>query len=986
MLPGNIEYVRFIETLEAVLQSMSPMSLGPAKLVPRLRFELESRELTNNVDGAISLLFEELGAIDTRGTAHGQLAQFLRTCDAMEAPKWASETSRLSVERREHVYALLDLPFAVREALTVTAPIARDFEASTLIAAEHEEWYTTSRRQRTRSFYWDSYANYLKTSDWDLDSISTLHEATDKVVGSLADPERAEAYPTRGLVVGYVQSGKTANFTAVIAKAIDAGYRLIIVLAGTLDSLRFQTQRRLDKELVGRELIRRDAEAGQPHEYAGDTDWAKFNGYGAEPSHLGSFNIRRITTSVHDYRRLGQGRDVLRFTKLFADRRFNHPDNLHRSEAKLVVIKKNPAVITKFLRDLKGLQASLDDVPAIVIDDESDQASVNTVNPRSKAARKDRTATNASILDLLRALPRCQYIGYTATPAANTLINPDDAEDLFPKDFIELLPRPRNYMGVRDFHDFDDQLNPLDEDAVAELGQLSNRTAFVRKVTLGEGEDDKLKEALDAFFLSGAIKLYRADVLAGSVSTRHHTMLVHRAPDRDAHEEDAERVRHLLAENRYRTKAALQRLWKLWQADFAAVAEARAHGLPCPSTFDILRPYLEQALEKFERSRKQVLIVNGRDANRDDMPDFDKESVWNILVGGAKLSRGYTVEGLTTTYFVRKAGAADTLMQMGRWFGFRRGYGDLVRLYIGTNVGRTGSKTVDLYELFESICMDEERFRRRIAIYSRENIRPIQVPPLVPMGMLVPTGRNKMHNARIVMENYGGKVAESGRVSFEERDRVANARALAAIWRGVTPKLVTLGGKEEGRRIEFDCNLGTTMPSDFSAFLRAYKWGTKDSQFATVLPFLEGVGDESPQIDRWLVVLLSNGKSDAQWAFEGKNYGAFRRSVVSDRFKVFSESRHRIVCEHICGLKTLADPSSDLLALGAGRQATCLIYPTIEKNRKGGDVRDNEVVLGLSLLFPRNRIKQIANWTVRDSSPQAPAFLDAELFSNDETR
>jgi hypothetical protein len=864
-------------------------------------------------------------------------------------------------------------------------PIAKGFESAIMIATDHIEWYTQSRKLRTGSHYWSHYKSYLHDqAGWDETSTTVLDESTDKVLRCLSDPERQEALAVRGLVVGYVQSGKTANFTAVIAKALDAGYRLIIVLAGVLDSLRYQTQRRLDKELVGREQVLRDTEDGSPHEYSGDQDWDKFASYGGLPSEQGAFDLRRITTSTADYQRLGRGRDVLKFEKRFPDRALNNPDNLHASTARLVVIKKNPAVIKKLIRDLRGLDMSLDDVPTLVIDDESDQASVNTINPGKKnkdgKPDRDRTSTNKGIVDLLAMFARSQYVGYTATPAANTLINPQDSEDLFPRDFIELLPRPSNYMGVSDFHDCDEDFNPLDSAVVEGLGFRSNRNAFVRRI---KDADDTatLSGALDAFFLSGAIKLFRRDKDPSSVSTRHHTMLVHRAVSQDAHDEDRNLVITLLAENAYRRKTALDRLWRLWKNDFELVSAAQEPGLARPESLSELAPFLRETFDRFESTKKQVLVVNGRDGNRDDMPDFDRESVWNILVGGAKLSRGYTVEGLTISYFLRRAAAADTLMQMGRWFGFRRGYRDLVRLYIGTQVAKGKKGTADLYDMFESICMDEERFRKRIAMYSRDGIKPIQVPPLIPMGMLIPTQKNKMYNAEIAMENFGGRVAESGRVPFKPADRRENVESLKRLLGQSELRFTEMIGRAtDGSKRSMSGHVFIATPARVLNFLRSYRWGTKESQFSAVIGFLLGGGEDSPDIDSWLIAILDNPSSAGSWSIGGKSVGVFERAAVNERFKVFSESRHRDVSKHLSQVARLLEPNDALRQLSQPKQAVCLIYPTVPTGLKkpGSVVRNADITIGLSLSFPTNGIRQSMNWRVKDDRREAPAFVDGD--------
>ncbi|QGW66673.1 endonuclease [Lysobacter soli] len=972
---NETEISRLVGLLHATLEAMSA-GPGPSGLERRVRFELEDREVTSDIDGAVAYLFGEIARGAANSSAHLVFARHLRAWDAISEAPWTEQTGNFTPERRSLVCSALRLSAAMAEALLTNIPIHKGFDDAVLIANEHQTWYSELRKQQAGTFYWSQYERYLQTqSGWDEAATTSLNESTDKVMHCLSDPQRHEAFAVRGLVVGYVQSGKTANFTAVIAKAMDAGYRLIIVLAGMLDSLRFQTQRRLDKELVGREQILRDRQVDQAHEYSGDQDWERFTSYGCLPVEKGGFDIRRITTSVEDYQKLGQGRDVLRFEKQFADRPLNHPDNLRTTAARLIVIKKNPAVIRKVIADLKGLQMSFDDIPALIIDDESDQASVNTVDPRKKPAEgKDtRTGTNKAIVNLLAMLPRSQYVGYTATPAANTLINPGDSLDLFPRDFIELLPRPANYMGVADFHDFDDEFNPRSKEEVADMGYVSNRNAFVRSI-VDSDDTGTFAKALDAFFLTGALKLFRNDLAPGSVSTRHHTMLVHRSSGQDAHDEDRDTVRQLLSRNAYRKAVSLERLWRLWKEDFEPVSAVKEPGLARPVSVAELRPFLIQAFEKFEGSRKQVLVVNGRDTNKDDMPDFDKESVWNILVGGAKLSRGYTVEGLTISYFLRRAQAADTLMQMGRWFGFRRGYRDLVRLYLASQV-TVGKAKVDLYDMFESVCMDEERFRQRIRIYSAQGIRPIQVPPLVPMGMLIPTQKNKMHNAEIAMENFGGKGAQSGRVTFAPAVRKANVARLSTLLGNQLGEPVELTGTWKDQRQSLRGRAYTVGAPEFLEFLKAYRWGTPANQFAAVIGFLSGTGGHSPDVDKWRVILMDNPSAAGKWRFNGKAVGVFERGGTAERFNVFSESRHKAVAAHLTGVTALSSPNAQLVAMTQPRQAICLIYPVVPRDFGGTSVKDTEITLGMHLEFPANRIPEQINFRVRDPKSDA-AFVD----------
>ena len=242
----------------------------------------------------------------------------------------------------------------------------------------------------------------------------------------------------------------TPNFTGVIAKAIDAGYKLVIILTGTIELLRGQTQRRLDMELVGEENIlggvaRDNHELIATVDYIGDgdVDWqeGRFVSYGKDPKELGFPGIRRLTGSKDDYKLLKAGLGYLDFrqTDHLVDqaRPLYHKLNVYRPDIRIAVVKKNATVLRKLVRDLQSTKTDLGEIPALIIDDEADQASINTTRPKKDAAEaKERTAINRLIAQLLDELKRAQYVGYTATPFANVFVDPEDAQDIFPKDFI----------------------------------------------------------------------------------------------------------------------------------------------------------------------------------------------------------------------------------------------------------------------------------------------------------------------------------------------------------------------------------------------------------------------------------------------------------------------------------------------------------------------------------------------------------------------
>lgn len=951
---------------EPVLQSLFEDSLtwmgglhdqrGPKALFKRLAFFAEGEELELDEDdtGAItSQLIEE----DPGNFYSTALARFIRSWDASIVESWTQDTQKHSEERRDLIFSLLDLPGEVCKSINERHPQFKPDGYPVVIAERHKEWYTTQRRQQ-HSFYWDAYSKYLKNQGgWPEESIIALDQASDFVVERLSDPEREEIFATKGLVVGYVQSGKTANFTAVAAKAVDAGYRFVIVIAGTLNILRAQTQRRFDKELIGRELIEM---SGAQHDYIGAPDWSEFITHTGLPDELGSFNWRRMTGEGSDYRHLKHGLAALEFEGKVQGRRFNDPANLHSAEAVLVVVKKIPAVLKQLNRDLADLRTRLAEVPVLIIDDESDQATINTVDP-NKVTEKIRTSTNAQIIQLVETLPRAQYIGYTATPFANVFINPDDAKDLFPKDYIISLPRPMDYMGIHDFFDFAE-----DGGELGEGDPTPKEDAHVRSILGGDEDLANLPKAIDAFVISGALKLFRKKAGA-NVSVKHHTMLIHCSVRIADHDVYAELTQKIFDQAGYGRACAYSRLEQLWKDEFKEISETLSPDSPAPKDFAALKAYIDQCLSRIGSSgSKAVRIINGDKKNEDHMPNFDRDNIWSILVGGTKLSRGYTVEGLTVSYYRRKIKVADTLMQVGRWFGFRRGYKDLVRLFVGRAEpdGRKG--VFDMYTAFKSICRDEEAFRKDLEKYADPSndprISPSDVPPLVPSHLLPPTAKNKMRHARPLHQNFGGDWKESGRPSATHADRDRNARVFLELTAESTAADELLFEYEyKGSKDSWKSRVWSGSLENLQAFLGSYRW-SQEGMMQREIEFLRGTGEKAPGISRCVVLCPQRaGSSDYTW----QGMSVFKRKQLSDgAFNSFSEPRHRFIAESIAFNSVPPQANSTLKDLISTQTAVIVAYPVVglnggEVDLDSGAVSNSDITIGFGIKFPRNKIKSV---------------------------
>ncbi|CAM5545218.1 Z1 domain-containing protein [Streptomyces atroolivaceus] len=901
----------------------------------------------------------------------------LTAWDLAEQSDWSDAPPRTDA-RRTDTYDRLGFGADLRKALDEAVPVFKE-PGATVISKEFTSWYSRDTAA-ARAFYWNSYEQTLRRKGWSDAAVSSLDEASHAVVERLSDPTRAEAYGARGLVVGYVQSGKTANFTGVTAKAIDAGYRLVIILGGTLNLLRSQTQRRLDMELIGRENILRGADPADTDalvgvDYQDDEDWpAKFVSHGGRPSTLGAFDIERLTTRDDDYKSLLNGIRTLEFEKQARTQPLYDPANLHHAAARVMVVKKNADVLEKLLRDLKKIGPILSEIPALIIDDESDQASVNTTDPKKwengKVARK---AINGQITQLLSLLPRAQYVGYTATPFANVFVDPGDEEDIFPRDFLISLPRPAGYMGVQDFHDLE--------------GEGAAEETHVRGIYDDTG--DRLQEAMDAFVLTGALKLYRAARGVPEEPFRHHTMLVHESVQQREHASLALRINSMWHRSAYTGQEGHARLATLLTTDFQCFVD---DGLPTPTSYDDLKPYVSRARQLINSGGEPVIIVNGateRDYEQAEL-DFDRTPhVWKILVGGTKLSRGFTIEGLTVTYYRRTTQQADTLMQMGRWFGFRPGYRDLVRLYIGREVPMGKKKTVDLYEAFEAICRDEETFRSQLTRYAalvdgKPQVTPAQIPPLVSqhLSWLKPAARNKMFNAELVEIRSPGQWVEPTAYPTSAADLRHNTEVWRPVLEGLAPSPVTLRCRAHGRDDSYQAVLGTLDHSALVGLLRDLRWSTP-TQFS---PHLESLVHAGSSIDEWLVIVpqqTSKRSIEASILASRPLTLAGRTRRRGDFFGAISEPKHRGVALRVAGaLQDSQDPLVESLA--RPRRGVLVLYPLVEEEPRlssDGAVDPGKVVMAFSLVAPTSpdgERRSLVRFRAIDSSRSNFAVIDRE--------
>lgn len=995
---------------EAIRAAFLSMEAGPKPLLKRIHLEMDEGGFETPAESEIVSFIVDSDVNSAQNkAAHMAIANW----DVVTDAPWADGTDVGNHDRRNRIFDLLKIDSESRKKLDAAFPSYAVRDVMIAAPGEWEPWYSNERR--ASNFYWRAYRGVLERKDWTPDAIAELNESTSRIISRLADPAASKSYSSRGLVVGYVQSGKTANFTGIIAKAIDSGYRLVIVLTGTIELLRGQTQRRLDMELVGEENIlggrnKDDPNAVRDIDYAGtgDTDWIgnKFLRHGIAINDRRDIpSVIRLTSLGGDYKSLKAGLDTLDFRRtgelVNPAKPVYDPENIFGTSVRLAVIKKNKTVLEKLLNDLGHIHADLGEIPTLIIDDEADQASVNTTSPRQKTAatddEKSRTTINRLISQILKQMPRAQYIGYTATPFANVFVEPDDQADIFPRDFIMSLEPSRDYMGGRSFHDLD--VLPRKE---LDDPKTSNAAAHVRDLYAPSSDDDEgrreLTAALDAFVVTGAIKLWR-QANTPKATFKHHTMLVHETVKQEDHKELAKLIRDLWYKAAFTDPGSLSRLKALYEGDFLRVHDSRDNWeSEMPAQFEELIEYVGETVRKVMLDNDPIVIVNGSKESDYNAMDFTVKDYWRIMVGGTKLSRGFTIEGLTITYYRRRAMAADTLMQMGRWFGYRPGYKDLVRLYIARDVTDARGKTYDLYDAFTAIIEDEEAFREQLRMYAevdpesnRPAIRPIDVPPLVyqQLPWLKPTSGNKMYNAVVDYEGDGGRLRDFPRQADRDRGEVNVGH-----FRAVQPWLGQLGealkfeyidARPDGTRVtrKFDARTVIVSASEVHEALRQFQW-TSEYSFDPTLSFMKTFHDQGKLEDFVIVVPHLEGVKDRN--VDGQKLQLLRRVRREAPRGGFSGSsfRQRAAIERIAGNVDAPGGQAAIDLSTPTRGALLLTFaadPELGKDRSPDNLRDPIDLKDIATLFsiampyaaaPRGRF----GFRVIDKSQAQEAIID----------
>jgi len=678
-----------------------------------------------------------------------------------------------------------------------------------LVQKRHAKWFA-QRKDALPMKYWERFEQYtLQDRGMPPNVVNSIDRVSDEIVDLLGDPRRSdESEQRRGLIIGDVQSGKTINYSGVICKAVDAGFRTVILLTGTTNDLRQQTQIRIDEAFVGVDSNLMNDEANK-----------------LTPIGVGKFNpdpaLRPIafTTAAKDFNKNAAKQLSMTLSQGQGERPM------------LFVIKKNTSVLKNLLEWIQKHnqnESSKINNSVLMIDDEADYASVNT-----KATDEDPSKTNKLIEDLLNIFRFSSYVGFTATPYANIFIDPAtdeemEREGLFPKDYIYVLEAPTNYIGARDIFPASSKYHHTLRDI---KDAEANYPIKHKKEHDFEVISDSLKDAINTFLVANVIRDLRGD------TTTHRSMMINITRFVNTQKLLHKAVREHLADIKTSIKlyAGLAPSKALQNEHINAlfVAYEKEYSSDEFSWNDIQANLFNSVMPVLA----QVAHGGGDDLDYSLYPD----GLRTIVVGGQRLSRGLTLEGLIVSYIYRNSMAYDTLMQMGRWFGYRSNYDDLCRVWMDS--------ISQAWYAFISEATDE--LLGEVRVMRDKGATPLDFGLKVrndPDIPLIVTARNKMRTAqeKVINVALSEKAIETP-ILFN--DPAKNNINLAATLKLINDSRITKFDKQYGAK-----NIGKAHILEFLSNIEVPVSNIRFDPTAVHTFISQYAGSE---LDKWDIVLIS---------------------------------------------------------------------------------------------------------------------------------
>lgn len=848
--------------------------------------------------------------------------------------------------------------------------------------------------QRTDWDFWTRYVKYLKKDKHFPDVvIAHLDNLTDEVLDHLFNPQMENVQiDKKGLVVGQVQSGKTANYTGLICKAADAGFNFIIVLAGIHNNLRSQTQTRLDEGFLGF-----------------DTQYVRKYEEGlSQKIGVGCYKgfKHAIANSITTSEEKGD------FTQGRAD---SLGINFDTPTPFLLVVKKNVSVLKRlyaWLHTHAG-DGKITTKSLLVIDDEADNASINT-----NKKEFDPTKINQHIRQIIAQFAKSAYVGYTATPFANIFIPLAD-DDLFPRDFIINLPAPDNYIGPEKVFgtsvipdESNDDLLPIVKTITDYAGFIPEKHKKNDPLPSYDQIPDSLRTAIKCFIITCAIRMARGQ------GNKHNSMLIHVTRFQVWQNAVKDLVEKLFGYYKSEIEAndttVMEELRCIFEEDlpdyksYVTVSreilessQKNIDKLIKIHTWDEIRPYLFKAVQKIE-----VKSINGSSGDVLTYYEHEETGVSVIAIGGDKLSRGLTLEGLSVSYFLRASKMYDTLMQMGRWFGYRPGYVDLCRLFTSP----------ELNGWFRHITMASEELRAEFNYLAEARSTPDKYALKVRShpGCLQITSLSKMRYTKNVQVSWASRLVETYQLHMDSQVRADNLR--------YTNDLISGLGSPERPKGHETCFLWKdVLPEDICDYFHKFKVGKQlvKVNFDLICEYIEMLNNVG-ELTKWSVALMSRSicERDSKYTFAEKyTANCFYRNNATDTQAGMTPDTYYIRKNHIVGDRTdefldlpqgLLEkalektkerkkeskktwkenyPSPDIVReeFRPKEQPLLMIYPL---NPRGADpsLPDNgEPFVGLVIAFPNTTRTDIAYDYVQN--PVGDYLEEEELFdeTNDNT-
>ena len=728
-------------------------------------------------------------------------------------------------------------------------------------------WLSANNNARQKGIewkFWGRYQRYLSLKEKYLPGvIYQLDLLTNEILDNLFDPAQDDTnFSKKGLVVGQVQSGKTSNFTGLICKAVDAGFNVVIVFAGILDDLRAQTQSRLEKCFLG--FTTKDIKRIQ--------DVKDRIGVGLIDNKP---IAHAFTTVVSDFKEAT-------VNSLGA--------NFQTKEPILFVVKKNGRILNNLHTWLS--KKNLDDKSVLFIDDEADNASVNTSKDKEKAS-----SINNKIRNILSLFRRNAYVGYTATPYANIFIDKTNETDLFPRHFIVNLPTPPAYLSPEKVFGLDlegEQPLPMVNIVKDYKNFVPDQHKLHERDTLCyQNIPESLKYAVRCFILACAVRCVRGQ------TNKHNSMLIHLSRFMSWQNEIKKLVERLfkfykdniLADDtqiydqlrkdfeenyicetgdiRLEYKSFVQTTDEVINSNYTVIKE----GIN-PVTWNEVKDKLYDVVSKIE-----IKALNGDSEDILAYEDHKDDGYYVIAIGGDKLSRGLTLEGLTISYFLRASKMYDTLMQMGRWFGYRPRYVDVCRLFV--------SEEINYW--FKNITIANNELREDFDYLWESNESPLQFALKVRTspGLLI-TSPLKMASTKDVQVSWASTLVETYTLIRTKESKENNYQLTVGFLKGLGQRYLK-NGKDDPRGYLW-LNVSPDKICDFIEHFEIAETSRIKMNLEKMSQYIKSCVKELGELSSWRVILRNNNDK----GLAGSDKSPYSISIIDGKISGICTNRTRV--------------------------------------------------------------------------------------------